>query len=136
MAVTKSISSGGNATSDAAVIPTSAVATSLIVKADNNGTPASGDILEIRLLATVGDPDADGDSTDEYTTPSHGAVLVRLNTNLEDPALSAPLDIPTSVQGIKLYAVSSAASNSITVSAQMNSLLDDGTEEETQIQWT
>lgn len=134
MADSKSVTSSGNATSDAATIPTKAVSTIVIIKADNDSTPASGDILQVSLMATAGDPD--GASTDEFTTAGAAAVLVRLDTYDEDPSISAPIDIPSACKDIKLYAENEAGANDITVSATMYSILSDETRSETQIEWT
>ena len=80
--------------------------------------------------------DADADSSDEYTTSGHAPVLVRLDTNVEDAALSGPIELPPACESIKLYADNESAGRAITVSAQINSILSDETESETQITWT
>lgn len=112
-----SVSAGGNQTSDAmsatANTPFQAV---IICKADNaSGSPSSGDTVEFYLLGTIGDPDGSG--ADEYTTPEHGLHLCTLDTEAEDPVVSQPIPIPYPLTGLKVYAVSNAGSNSITVSA-------------------
>jgi len=110
-----SVAAGGNATSDAKTIDGAMTAGSVTIKADNGGTPASGDILEVRILYTNGDPDAEADSADEYD--NRGSVPpVLLDTYDADPAIvTLPLMVAKSY---KIDAVSQAASNSITVSAQ------------------
>ena len=111
-----SISSSSNATSDEIDLSATAFAGGLTLKADNGGTPTSGDTVDFYWLQTAGDPD--GASTEEYATSGHGQFLGRLDTNTEDPAI---LHVPVDVSGIKakLYAESNAASNSITVSAEL-----------------
>lgn len=105
-----SVSAGSNATSEAFAIDDSAFDGAVHVKADNAGTPASGDTIDVYLLQSL-----DGGS--DYDTAGHGLWLGRLDTNLEDAA-EATYQIPVVASHAKLYAVSSAASNSITVSAE------------------
>lgn len=112
---TVSVGSGSNSTSDAVSISNTAVAGSLQIKADNAGTPTSGDEVSIKILYTNGDPDVDPDSADEYDTPAHALPIV-LDTNAEDPAIKT-IAINTSAKGFKVYADNQAAS-SVTVSAQ------------------
>jgi len=88
---------------------------SVTVKADNGGTPASGDVVEVRILYTNGDTDAEADSADEYDDPD-SVPPVLLDTYQTDPAVvTLPLMV---AKAYKVHAVSQAASNSITVSAQ------------------
>jgi len=109
-----SVSSGGTATSDEVNLDATCVAAQVHLKADNGGTPASGDTIDFYVLQTGGDPD--GASTDEFDTAGHAVFLGSADTNDEDPAiLTVPLPIPQ--KGGKIYASSNAASNSITVSA-------------------
>lgn len=109
-----SVTAGSNQTSDEINLDASCVAAQISLKADNAGTPASGDTISFYLLQTSGDPD--GASTDEFDTVGHAILLTVLDTNSEDPAgRTVPLPIPQ--KGAKLYAASAAASNSITVSA-------------------
>ncbi len=136
MANSKSIAAAGNATSDAHSMGDETIDAQVIVKADNAGTPASGDELTVKILATVGDPDADPDSADEYTTTSHAKVVAVLDTNSEDPAISGPIGIPPALKGIKVYASNGASSNAIVASAQIREKAADGTITETQITWT
>lgn len=136
MADSKSVTSGSNATSDEVSVDADAIMASLVIKADNAGTPASGDTLDVSLLANVGDPDADPDSADEFTSTGHGLHLTRLDTNTDDPAISYNVPLPLPLKGFKLYAENNAASNSITVSAQMASVDINGNRTLTQVAWT
>ena len=112
-----SISSGSNDTSEAATVTSGTIAASLSLKADNDGTPASGDSVDFWILYTNGDPDAEADSADEYDDIGSARFLCRLDTNDADPKnLTVP--ILAAVKGFKIYAASNAASNAITVSAQ------------------
>ena len=112
----QSVSSSGNATSDARAIADNAISGTLLIKADNAGTPAAGDAITARILYEIGDPDADPDTADEYTTAEHAAPI-EIDTNLEDPAIiRVPIDV--TMNSFKLYVENGASSNSITVSAQ------------------
>lgn len=111
----KAITSGSNATSEEAAISATAFQVELLFKASNGGTPASGDTINFRVLATHGDPD--GASTDEFGSIQHAAIVFRGDTNAENPAISNPVRLDYVPTKIKIYAKSNAASNSITVSA-------------------
>ena len=112
-----SVSAGGSQASDAFSFSATAFDAMVTLKADNNGTPASGDSVDLYYLPTAGDPD--GASADEYPADdTNGIFLARLDTYAEDPCV-ATLTIPVA-KGGKLYAKSNAASNSITVSACIN----------------
>ena len=113
----KSINAGGAASSDAFAFSTTAIDAMITVKADNAGTPASGDTVEFYLLATCGDPD--GSSSDEYPVDNEeGILLAVLDTDANDPAVKT-VTCPIA-KGAKLFAKSNAASNAITVSACLN----------------
>lgn len=109
-----SIAAAGNGTSDAFTFNAAAFSAMITVKADNNGTPASGDTVDFYLLYTVGDPD--GASSDEYDTTTQGTYLGQVDTNTTDPA-QRTLTINPSAKGGKIYAVNNSAGRAITVSA-------------------
>lgn len=110
----KSVAAGGTESSDLISVNQNAVAGLLVVKADNEGTPAAGDTIDVYILENAGDPDGSG--SDEFSTPGHARFIGELDTNVEDPAILAR-DIPMSAKSLKLYVESNASSNSITVSA-------------------
>jgi len=113
----KSVTAGGTATSDPFSFSATAIDALVTLKADNAGTPASGDTIEFYLLATCGDPD--GASTDEYPADSDdGILLAVLDTYANDPAVKT-VSCPVA-KGGKLHARSNASSNAITVSACIN----------------
>jgi hypothetical protein len=136
MANSKSIAAGGNAESDAMSMPSNTVDAELVVKADNDGTPASGDELTVRLLGTTGDTDADPDSTDEYTSSGHANPVAILDTNVEDPAISNPIPVPPSLKGYKVRGENGSGGRAITASAQLRVTKDDGTTSIQQVTWT
>ena len=113
----KSVNAAGSATSDVFSFSATAVDAMITLKADNAGTPASGDTVELYLLATCGDPD--GNSTDEYPADNdEGILMAALDTNVNDPAVKT-VTCPVA-KGAKLFAKSNASSNAITVSACIN----------------
>lgn len=109
-----SISASSNATSDAAALSATAFARAVQLKADNSGTPASGDTVDFYLLGSLGDPD--GASTEEYETAGHAQHLCRLDTNVEDPA-GRIVQIPATLEDLKIRAVNNSAGRAIVVSA-------------------
>lgn len=114
---TQSVSSGSNATSDAYTFDATAESASVSMKADNEGTPASGDTITFYALYTNGDTDNTG-GPDEYDTAEQGHFLAVVDTNANEPAQkTAQLNV--NCKGMKIYAVSGAASNSITVSCRL-----------------
>jgi hypothetical protein len=137
MAVSKSIAAAGNATSDLVTLGATVVSATLMVKADNDGTPAAGDDIHVKLLISTGDPDADADTTDEFTTVLHAAVRKILETDLEDPAISGPIAIPLPLSSdFKVYCTNESAGRAITVSAQVVEQSVAGVKTETQVTWS
>lgn len=115
-----SVSSGSSGTSDAFTFSSSVIDASVSLKADNDGTPASGDKVRFYLLATVGDPD--GASSDEYDSDDHALFLAELDTNTDDPA-QMTVGIPAAIKGGKIRAVNASAGRAITVSAAISEIL-------------
>ena len=113
---TQSVSAGGDEESDDIELDVTCFSARIMVKADNASTPASGDEVEVRWVESMGDPDADPDSTDEFTV--NGVLLGILDTNADDPAIES-FQLPIPQDKAKLRCVSRAASNSITVSAEI-----------------
>lgn len=111
-----SVSAGGNQTSDAGTFASDSFDAMVTMKADNAGTPAAGDTVNFYLLYTTGDPDGAG--SDEYDTTEQGTYLATLDTNADNPAQKT-VKISPIAKGYKLYAVSNASSNSITISAEI-----------------
>lgn len=109
-----SVASGGNQTSDEIAHNNDAFQAKIQLKADNDGTPASGDIVDFYLLESLGDPD--GASADEFAVAAQGRWLATLDTNANDPAEKV-VWIPGPLYKSKLYAVNSSTGRAITVSA-------------------
>ena len=109
-----SISSSSNGTSDEFSFDATAFAAKIELKADNGGTPASGDTVTFYLLEALGDPDGTG--SDEFATTGHPKLLAILDTNTEDPAIKV-VDLPLPGKKGKIYAVNNSSGRSITVSA-------------------
>lgn len=96
---------------------------SIEISADNAGTPAAGDVVDVYLKRSTGD--VLGDTGDDYETNEHAMFLCRLdtvaaNTPGEDPARRV-IDIPTSAKKVRLSVVApQAASRNIVVRARIN----------------
>ena len=110
---TNSLAASTGESSDVLTLNATCVGASITIKADNAGTPASGDTLDCYARYSCGDPD--GDSTDEHDTIGHAVYLGTIDTNSEDPGiLTVPLN--PNVISLQLYTYNNGAS-SMTVSA-------------------
>ena len=109
-----SVTAGGNATSDVIAPADDEISTTVTFKADNSGVPVAGDTVDIYLMRTAGDPDADPDSADEYPDASHVELLCTLDTDASDPAVQT-VTFNSMCEGYKIYAENNGAS-AITVS--------------------
>lgn len=109
-----SVAAGGNTTSDTFTLDATTIQASLQIKADNDGTPASGDTVDLWLQATLGDPDGSG--ANEYGTGEQDLHLGILDTNDNDPALLT-VQIPVPLVGGRVYAVNNSGGRAITISA-------------------
>jgi hypothetical protein len=94
----------------------------LTISADNSGTPAAGDVLDVYLRFTTGD--ILGDSGDDFDTDEHSMYLGRLdtvaaNTPGEDP-VRRTFQIPSVPQKFKVSVVApQGATRAITVRARV-----------------
>lgn len=117
----KSVSSGSTATSDAFSYNAEDWEAELAFSADNDGTPASGDTIDVYVAYTAGD--ILGDSGSDYSTTEHAEWVARLdtvaaNTPGEDPArCSVPLR--TAPLGLKVIAKNNSGGRAITVRARV-----------------
>lgn len=99
------------------------IAASVQIDANNAGTPASGDVLDVYIKWTTGD--VLGDSGNDYDTSEHAQLLGRLdtvaaNTPGEDPARKT-WDIPVGARGFVLSVEApQAASRNIVVRARLS----------------
>jgi hypothetical protein len=95
----------------------------LQVSADNSGTPASGDTVDVYVKWTTGD--VLGDSSDDYDTDEHAEFVCRLdtfstNTPGEDPARKTVTIDVSGKKGLKICAVAAqGASRAITLRARL-----------------
>lgn len=119
----KTLSAATRADSDEITIDSSCVAISVQVRVDNQGTPASGDVLNVYVKWSVGDLDAGGGSND-YDTDEYAMHLMTLdtystNTPGEDPATrTLPID-PNMGKAFKLSIDSpNAATRNMVVNAR------------------
>lgn len=109
--------------SDAVTFDATDIAGGMIVSADNAGTPASGDTVEVWAAYTTGD--VLGDTGDDFATDEHAVYLGLLdtygaNTPGEDPARKAfALDVQ-SFKGFKLgVKAANAATRNVVVRARL-----------------
>lgn len=113
------VTTGGNQTSDILALDDTCVNAQITLKADNQGTPTSTDIIYFWLQQSAGDPDNDAGG-DEYDTFEGSLFLAAIDTSAtnNDPGVTTvPLPIPQ--KGIKIYAEGATAgtTNTIRVSA-------------------
>lgn len=117
-----SLSNNTGTDSDAVAINVEDDSGSVQVSADNAGTPASGDVVDIYVKWSNGD--VLGDSGDDFDTSEHAEWLCRLdtyatNTPGEDPARKT---VPLRVRGkkaFKIFAIAAqGASRAITFRAR------------------
>jgi len=109
-----------SATSDLMALSGGTVDALVTVKADNQGAAADGDTVDLYALVSAGD--ADDDTTDDYPhDETDGDFLAQLDTyNMVSGDIAiATVRLKVGV-GVKIYAISSAASNTIRVSAVVN----------------
>jgi len=111
-----SVGFNSGANSEAITLDPTCIAARVQFKADNAGTPASGDVVEFFWQETHGDPDGAG--ADEFTgdDAANMVPLGSIDTNATDGA-SRPAQLPLPQKQGRIRAVSGAASNSIVVSA-------------------
>lgn len=105
-----SVAAGGNDTSTTNNFNTAAIDAMLTVSANNNGTPASGDTMDVYILFETG-------ATVGFDTAANAMYLGTLDTFAEDPA-TRTWRIPTAASHFQVYVVNNAAANGITPSAQ------------------
>lgn len=118
------LSSSTRQDADAFTFDATDVAAVITVTADNAGTPASGDIVDVYIKWTTGD--VLGDSGDDYDTTEHAEYLGRLdtvaaNTPGEDPARRTwSLNHMIGAKGFKLSVEApQAASRNVVVRAMV-----------------
>jgi hypothetical protein len=116
------LSSATRQDSDVVTLNAEAYDVAIQISADNQGTPASGDVLDVYIKYTTGD--LLGDSGDDFDTDEHAMFLCRLdtlgtNTPGEDPTRKT-FSLPTSPQKFKLSVTApNAASRNIVVRARI-----------------
>lgn len=101
-----SLNSTSAFTSDAFTFNAEDYGAELAISADNSGTPASGDYVDVYIAYTCGD--VLGDTGSDYTTIEHAEPVARLdtygaNTPGEDPARTT-VPIRKNALGFKVIA--------------------------------
>lgn len=109
--------------SDAFPIDATTIAATVQVHADNQGTPASGDTLEIYIAYSAGD--ILGDTGNDFDTEEHASPLMVLdtyatNTPGEDPVRrSGPIAIAPTSARLVLKGNANIATRNIVVRARL-----------------
>jgi hypothetical protein len=123
-AASTTLSSATRVDSDAFVFDATDIAAAITLSADNAGTPAAGDIVDVFVKWTTGD--ILGDSGDDYDTNEHAEYLGRLdtvaaNTPGEDPVRRTfSLSHMIGAKGLRVSVEApQAASRNIVVRARM-----------------
>lgn len=117
------LSSATQTDSDAFTLNAETYRLAVQLSADNAGTPASGDVVNVYLKRSSGD--ILGDSGDDYDTNEHAEFLCQLDTfgtNIpgEDPARRTIDGLPTAAGKYKIsVAAPQAASRNIVVRARI-----------------
>ncbi len=115
------ISSGSNATSDATSFNVEDWDAALTVHADNQGTPASGDTVDVYVKWSTGN--VDGSAGDDYDTAKGTQWIARLNTYATDADGEDPqqktVTIPSAAKAFKVYAKNNSGGRTIRVRAEL-----------------
>lgn len=110
---TDTIATATATSSDDFSFNTAAVAAGITLKADNQGTPASGDTVDFYLLYSAGDPDAAA-SADEFASTNHPVWIGQIDTNDGiNPAVLSVGNIDVTFKKMRLYTVNNGASTVI-----------------------
>jgi len=111
-----SIVAGGNNSSDLVTLPDDTFEGSITLKADHAGTPVAGDILNVYVRLSSGDPDGAA-AADEFASSDtkHARFIGQLDLFTTDPAI-ATFDYSVFPVAGHVYAVNEGAS-SVTFSA-------------------
>lgn len=117
------ITSGSNATSDAFAFNVEDWDASLTLYADNQGTPASGDTLDVYVEWTSGS--VDGSAGDDYDTAKGAKWVARLNTystdaDGEDPQQKTIELSNVAAKGLKVYAKNNSGGRTIRLRAEIS----------------
>lgn len=109
-----SLSTNSRVDSDAVALNVEDWDASIQLSADNSGTPASGDTVDVYVKWSNGD--VLNDTGDDYDTDEHAEFLMRLdtyttNTPGEDPARRT---VPLAVSGKKAFKLSVVAAQGAT----------------------
>lgn len=116
------VNSNTQADSDAFTPDATCVALGIIVDANNAGTPASGDWVDLYWKCSLGN--VDGSAGDDWETDEHAMYLGRLNTfgsdtPGEDPARKF-FELPVAIKSGKLsYKCNQAATRNIVLRARV-----------------
>jgi len=123
---TKSLNSNSWFVSDAIPFNAEDWEAELQIRADNSGTPASGDTVEVRILYTAGDVDNGGGADDYPDVNTSGSTAARAElaafldtySNYDPDGITVPLR--TSAKGFKVACrAAQGATRAITVALRL-----------------
>ena len=117
------VSSNTQADSDTITVDATTTAIGMVIHADNQGTPATGDYIDIYLKPSVGD--VDGSAGDDFATDEHATFLCRLNTFSTDTPGEDPariyVELPIAMKSFKLsHKGNQTATRNIVLRARMH----------------
>lgn len=111
-----SVAAGGTATSDPFTLADDCEIADVLVACDNDGTPASGDTVTVKALASY---DGSNYATAQNAAPA--AVIDTYSTNGEDPGRKRVPLSPAATNYV-LHVTNNSAGRAITVSATGNQI--------------
>lgn len=117
------ITSGSNATSDAFTFNVEDWDAALTLHADNQGTPASGDTVDVYIEWSSGN--VDGSAGDDYDTPKGAQWVARLNTystdsDGEDPQQKTVALKVIAAKAFKVYGKNNSGGRTIRLRAEIS----------------
>ena len=113
------VTSASNDTSDTVNVDESAIKASLSIYCDNQGTPAAGDEIYIKVLYSLGDTDTETETTDIFDTDENVMVSYVIDTNATgDGNAQATIPINDNVKAFKVFADNQSAGRTIRVYAK------------------
>ena len=114
---TISVAAAGTNDSDSISLSSTGIAAQIMCKADNSGTPADGDTVDV-YLQYIADPD--GDSAND--TDTIGISLCQLDTYNDGGLAVKTVQLPIGFTSVRLHVENNGAS-AMTFSATINEVL-------------
>lgn len=112
-----SIAAGGNDTAVAVDFTDGSRDRILQLTGNNDGTPASGDVLNVYALYS------NDETPSTYDTTGGAAFLGKIDTNVQDP-LTKTFPLRAGVTSVEIYITNESAGRAITPSGQISEVVD------------